>query len=360
VRAAVVWQAGAGFEVLDDVERRDPGPGEVVVRIRAAGVCQTDLSLAKGAFGQAMPVVLGHEGAGEVVEVGAAVTWPQAGDRVLLTWVPACQRCYMCVRGQTALCLERKRAGEIDTSGPPDLSVGGRPLVQGMGTATFAEEAVVSARSLLPLPDDVPFELAAILGCAVPTGFGAAALAAHVTPGETVLVVGAGAVGLSAVQGAVIAGASHVVVVDPQESRRTVAAGLGATAACAPGDDPRSCLPHPLGFDVAIDAVARSTTIRVAWDATRRGGRIVVVGAGQADDQVVFTAQELFHDEKKLIGSFYGSGAMRQEAPRLIELWRTGRLDLGRLVDAVVPLERIGEAVARQVAGAAVRVMVAP
>lgn len=356
MHAAVTWEPGAPFEFRDDVQRRPVDDGEVVVAIRAAGVCQTDISLSRGLFGQTMPVVLGHEGAGEVIEVGPGVTGVAVGDRVVLTWVPACGRCYFCVRGQTYICANRKRASEL--SAGADLSVGGRPVMQGMSTATFAQEVVVPAAAVIPIPEDLPFELAALLGCAVPTGLGAALNSAGVQPGESVLVIGCGAVGLSAIQGAVIAGGATIVAVDPQESRRAKALELGATAVLSPDDD----LPRPagVGFDVAIDAVGRSATIRHAWDAARRGGRVVVVGAGKADDEVRFSAQELFHDEKRLIGSFYGSSDMRHDVPRMVELWRTGRLDLAAFVSDVVPLARINEVVSRQLDGDAVRVMVTP
>ncbi len=173
MQAAVTWEPDGSFDVRDDVDRRPVGDHEVVVRIRAAGVCQTDISLARGAFGQTTPVVLGHEGAGEVVEVGRAVVDRAVGDRVVLSWVPPCGGCYFCVRGEPHLCANRKRASEQGSGA--DLTVDGRPVQHGMGTATFAEETVVPAAAAVPIPDDLPFELAALLGCAVPTGFGAAA-----------------------------------------------------------------------------------------------------------------------------------------------------------------------------------------
>lgn len=356
MKAAVTWEAGADFDVRDDVRRRDVAAGEVVVRVRAAGVCQTDIALAQGKFGQAMPVVLGHEGAGEVVEVGPGVTGCAVGDRVVLTWVPPCGRCYHCVRGETYICANRKRSSERSVADSDDLTVDGAAVMHGMGTATFAEETVVPAHGVLPIPDDLPFEQAALLGCAVPTGYGAAVNTAPVGPGDSVLVLGCGAVGLSAVQGAVVAGAAAVVAVDPQEPRRKLALGLGATSAYAPED---LVAPGP-GFDVGIDAVGRAATIRSTWDATRRGGRVVVVGAGPADDLVTFGAQELFHAEKSLRGSFYGSSDMAREVPRMVDLWRAGRLDLARMVDDVVPLEEINAVVRRQASGDVLRVVVTP
>lgn len=355
MRGAVIWEAGGPFEVRSDITRRAPGPGELAVRVRAAGVCQTDLSLASGAFGQSTPVILGHEGAGEIVEVGPDNQGHAVGDRVLITWVPPCGRCYNCVRHETYICSNRKRSAE---QGPDSRLTAGDVSVQsGLGTATFSEETVLPVSAVLPLPQDIPFEYAALLGCAVPTGFGAAVNSGQVRPGESVLVIGCGAVGLSALQGARIAGAAELVAVDPFESRRGLALQLGATHAFGPDDEPHDALYDAPGFDVVIDAVARSSTITSAWRNARRGGRVVVVGAGRPDDMVEFSAQDLFHDEKRLIGSYYGSSDMRLELPRLIALWRTGRLDLAAMVDEVVDLEKINDVAASQRAGTSLRTM---
>lgn len=356
MKAAVVWEAEKKFEFAD-LTRRGPGPGDVVVRLRAAGICQTDLTLSRGGFGQHFPVVLGHEGAGEIIEVGSAVSDSRVGERVVLTWVPPCGNCYHCVRGETYICSNRKRAADLDP-GATDLQCGDVPVQAGMATATFAEETVVPASAVLPIPQDLPYHLAALLGCAVPTGVGAALNAAFVTPGESVVVIGCGAVGLSAVQGARIAGAAAIVAVDPQESRRNLARSLGATAVLSPEGLDAFPTPSATGFDVGIDAVGHSGTIRSTWDTVRRGGRVVVVGAGKADDIVEFTAAELFHDEKTLRGTFYGSSNMAFEIPRLIDLWREGRLELEGMIDDVVPLERINEAADQQMSGNALRVMI--
>lgn len=356
MRAAVVREAGGPFEVVDGVEHRDPGPDEVVVRIRAAGLCHTDLTQAAGGFGQRFPVVLGHEGAGEVVAIGAGVTDVRVGDRVVLSWVPPCGRCYSCVRGETYLCRNRPRAAEQGAA----LTVDGRGVIAGMGTATLAERTVVPARSVVPVPDDVPWPVAAVLGCAVPTGFGAAVDTARVAVGETVLVIGAGAVGLNAVQGARIAGASTIAVVDPSGARRALADRLGAAVTASPGALPFGEHTGGVGFDVAIDAVGASGTIRAAWDGVRRGGRVVVVGAGSADDTVSFSAQELFHDQKSITGSFYGSSDMRRQVPRMIALWRSGELRLDAFTDTVVPLDDLERAAAEQRAGRVLRTVVTP
>ncbi|UZF57928.1 alcohol dehydrogenase catalytic domain-containing protein [Gordonia polyisoprenivorans] len=354
MRAAVTWQVDDAFDVRDDAARRPAGPGEVAVRVRAAGVCQTDISLSHGAFGQSGPVVLGHEGAGEIIEIGSGVTGFDVGDRVLITWVPPCGRCYHCRRHETYICSNRKRSSE---QGPAGLTVGGTEVQAGLGTATFAEETVVPVSGVIALPSDIPFEYAALLGCAVPTGYGAAVNSAQVRAGESVLVIGCGAVGLSALQGARIAGAADLVAVDPFESRRSLALSVGATHAVTPEDDPTSVLVGAPGFDVVIDAVARSSTIRSGWAAARRGGRLVVVGAGRADDTVEFSAQELFHDAKSLVGSYYGAADMQRDVPELVSLWRAGRFDLASMVDGVIDLEKINDVVSAQQSGTSLRTM---
>lgn len=357
MRAALVRSAGEPFAVVDGVEHRDPGVDEVVVRIRAAGLCHTDLVQAAGGFGQRLPAVLGHEGAGIVEAVGGGVTDVRVGDHVVLSWVPACGRCYTCVRGEPYICRNRARAADQGAA----LTVGGEPVVAGMGTATFAERTVVPARSVIPIPDDVPFPVAAVLGCAVPTGFGAAVDTARVTPGETVLVIGAGAVGLNAVQGARIAGASHVAVVDPSAPRRALASDLGATSVHAPPSDVAlAAVTDGIGFDVTIDAVGNAGTIRTAWDAARRGGRVVVVGAGRSDDPVTFSAQELFHEQKTIAGSFYGSSDMRRQVPRMVDLWRSGALRLDAFTSCTVGLDGFTAAADRQRAGEVLRVVLEP
>ncbi|EWT06397.1 alcohol dehydrogenase [Intrasporangium chromatireducens Q5-1] len=355
MRAAVVWEAGGPFEVRDDVERRDPTEHEVVVRIRAAGLCQTDLSLAGGAFGQPMPVVLGHEGAGEILALGSAVTGMSVGDRVLVNWVPSCGRCYTCVRGQTHICRTRRRASEQGLS--RDLVAGGREITVGMGTATFAEEAILPANGVVPLPDDVPFTVAALMGCALPTGIGAATRAADVQPGDTVVVVGCGPVGLSAIQGARIAGAATILAVDPTSARRNAASRLGATHTATPEEFTAGGFPDDLdagGFDIGIDAVGRAATIRTTWNRVRRGGSVVVVGAA-ADGDVPFTAQELFHEEKVIRGSFFGSGDQRREVPRMSDLWRRGLLHIEGMIEASVDLAEINDVAQRQRRGDIVR-----
>lgn len=353
MRAAVQWEAGGAFEVRD-VDLAPPGPGEVAVRLHAAGVCASDLALTT-IFGQPTPVVLGHEGAGVVEEVGAGVEELAVGERALVLWVPSCGRCTPCRRGDEHLCARRTstadaRAGRAHTA-QHRLAIDGQLVYQGMNTATFAERTVLPARAVLPMPEDVPFPVAAMMGCAVPTGVGAALRSAAVAPGDAVAVIGCGAVGLNAVLGAVVAGAGRLIGVDPTARRRETALSLGATEAMAPAEFAEQAR----DLDVVIDAVGQPPTVLDAWRAVRRGGTVTVVGAGRPGDTVPLSAYELFHDDKKLTGSFHGGIRMRRDIGMLVDLWRTGRLPIESLISGTADLKEINEVVAAQRDGSVVR-----
>jgi S-(hydroxymethyl)glutathione dehydrogenase/alcohol dehydrogenase len=349
----VQWSPGGPFEI-GDVDLAGPGPGEVAVRLRAAGVCASDLALTT-IFGQPTPVVLGHEGAGVVTEVGPGVEDIQTGDHVLVLWVPSCGRCVPCRRGDEYLCARRTstadaRAGRAHTA-THRLSLDGQPIHQGMNTATFAERTVLPRPAVLPIAADIPFPVAAMLGCAVPTGVGAALRSARVAPGDSVAVIGCGAVGLNSVLGAIVAGAARLVAVDPNEQRRACAVALGASEAMTP-DEFRE---HAKELDVVIDAVGRPPTVLDAWRAVRRGGTVTVVGAGRPGETVEIPAYELFHDDKRLTGSFHGGISMRRDLDLLVGLWRTGRLPIEKLIGGTADLKEINEVVAAQRSGEVVR-----
>lgn len=355
MKAAVLWEPDTPFKVTE-VDIADPPEGWVLVDIKAAGVCASDLSLATG-FGQPTPVVLGHEGAGVISAVGAGVNSAAVGDRVLILWVAPCGECDSCRRGDEYLCERRRSSADARANTPgarvEQLSIDGQAVHQGMLTSTFAEQTIVPQNAVLRIDDNVPFEVAALLGCAVPTGVGASIRSAKIKPGDRVAVIGCGAVGLSAVMGAKLAGASELIVVDPMESRRKAARELGATDALAP--EKMSTLSK---LDAVVDAVGRPQTVQSAWKVVRRGGTITVVGAGRPNELVEISAYELFHDDKRLTGSFHGGMSMRKELPLLMKLWQTGRLPVERLVNETRPLSDINEIVRKQQSGEAVRVMI--
>lgn len=355
MRAAVLWQPTDAFDVRE-AELTDPGPGQVGVTLHASGVCASDLALAP-VFGVPTPFVAGHEGAGLVDAVGEGVEGLAAGDRVVVLWVPPCGSCRPCLRGQEYLCARRTTSADVraGTAEVPKakLSIDGTPVQQAMGTATWAERTVVAANAVTRVDDDVPFEVAAMLGCAVPTGVGAAIRSAQVKPGDSVAVIGCGAVGLNALLGAIVAGAAELTAVDPMESRRSFAESLGATGSLAP-----EAMPELKDVDVVIDAVGRPATVQAAWKAVRRGGTVTVVGAGRPGETVEIPAYELFHDDKKLTGSFHGGISMRRDLPWLVSLWRSGRLPVQRLIDGTADLADINDVVRDQQSGKVVRTII--
>lgn len=353
MRAAVMFEPGGDFDIRE-VALADPGPMDVVVRVKACGVCASDLALTTK-FGQPTPVVLGHEGAGIVERVGTDVTAVKEGDRVLILWVPPCGHCAPCMRGDEYLCRNRSstadaRAGHAHTA-TYRLSMDGDLVHQGMKTATFAEFAMVPENAVTKLEDDLPFDVASMMGCAIPTGVGAALRSARVQPGDSTAIIGCGAVGLSALMGAVIAGASDLIAVDPMKERREQALALGATQAVTPEEFAE----NNRDLDVVIDAVGAPPTVRMAWDAARRGGTVTIVGAGAPDAKVELSAYELFHDDKRLTGSFHGGISMRRDLPMLTALWRSGRMPVEKLMNGTARLEDINAVTKQQQSGAVVR-----
>jgi S-(hydroxymethyl)glutathione dehydrogenase / alcohol dehydrogenase len=331
---AVVFHGDKGevAEYHEDVEISDPGPGEVKVKIHAAGVCHSDLSAMNGTLPQPYPCVLGHEGAGEIVAVGEGVHTVAAGDHVIIAWNPSCGNCRACLRGEPQLCVTLFMSG----MGNAHFSLEGAPVFGFAGNGTFAEEMVVSEHGVVKIPDDVPYDVAALIGCGVTTGVGAALNTAKVKPGSNVVVYGLGGVGIAAIQGCKIAGAAEIVAVDTVEAKLKEALRFGATRGVKPEevDKTNMELNEGEGFDYAFECIGLPQTIRAAYDAVRRGGTAVIVGAGRADATVEFNAFEFFWLEKKLLGSYYGSADVRRDFLRFINLWKTGRLDLEGMISA--------------------------
>ncbi|MFF3642029.1 Zn-dependent alcohol dehydrogenase [Streptomyces sp. NPDC002564] len=353
MRAAVLHETGQEkLEILDDIETVGFGPGKVRIRVRATGLCHSDLSAMNGVLPQPAPFIPGHEGAGEIVDVGDGVTGLAQGDRVLLCWLPACGACPACKRGQTQLCL----AGFMN-AGTPNFKRPGGDVFGFAGTGTFAEEVVVDAGCAVPIPDDVPFDIAALIGCGVTTGLGAAINTADVAAGSSVAVIGCGGVGISAIQGARLKGAAQIVAVDPVASRREAALTFGATEAVAPDElaDATQRITAGEGFDYVFEVVGKSATARIAYETTRRGGTLCVVGAGAMDDHLQLNMFELFFDEKRILPSMYGGGDVLTSYERAIALWRAGRIDLAGLITHRVQLAEVNEALDQMRTGVALR-----
>jgi S-(hydroxymethyl)glutathione dehydrogenase/alcohol dehydrogenase len=349
----------AGPNTIETIRLRDVGPGDIRVRIDATGVCHSDLSLARGKLAQPTPAVLGHEACGTVLEVGPGVASIAAGQRVILLWINPCGECFFCTNGERYLC-ERgsSRAGE-----PYAIDAQGEPVYAGLGVGAFAEQTVVPASGAVVAPDFIAPEHAALLGCAVATGVGAATKAAAVRAGSSVLVLGLGGVGLSAIMGAKLAGAGLIIGVDRNRDKAAIAATVGAHQFLPADDQLKSqvrALTDGRGVDFAFDCVGSATTIRDAWTLSRRGGTACIVGIGGRDESVTFTALELFHFARTLVACLAGSIDISTELPRLFEWVRSGELDLAPLVTRHARLDELDDAFAELAQGHAVRTMIRP
>lgn len=356
MRAAVLREYGGELRV-EDVELPPPGPGQVRVRLAASGVCHSDLSVLRGAFPQPLPAVLGHEGAGTVVEVGPGVSSVQPGDHVILSWVAPCRRCRWCLGGHVELCEH----GIDHAFGSPYASAGGSGVFAAFGTATFATETVVPAACAVPIDPGFPLDLAALVGCGVVTGIGAVCNSARVRPGESVAVVGCGGVGLAALQGARLAGAHPIVAVDRVPAKFDLARACGATDCVDSGEvDPVAAvrdLTGGHGVDHAFEVVGLSTTIRQAYGMARRGGTVTVVGAGRFDDEVRFGAMELMADAKTVRGCVYGATDPHRDFPDIVRLHAAGVIDLALLVTRRVGLDGVNDAFRAMAAGEGARTL---
>ncbi|MCX7620240.1 MAG: Zn-dependent alcohol dehydrogenase [Acidimicrobiales bacterium] len=316
----------------------------------SCGVCHSDLSLIDGAFPAFTPMILGHEAAGIVEEVGAGVRSLQPGDRVILSPCPSCGSCYWCQRAEWSIC-ESSRS--LMTATHPDggtrLSRNGEIVYRGTGMGAFAESVVVAEAGAIQVPDDVPLEIACVIGCSVQTGVGAVLNTAAVEHGATVLIMGLGGVGLSAVQGAVVAGAARIIASDPVKARRDLASRFGATDLVDPHttDVVVAAMEATggIGVDYAFDAAGRVELVQQAIDATRIGGTTVMVGVPPLGEELTYSSATLFTAmEKKLLGCLLGSSNSRRDVPMLLSLWRQGRLDLDGMITSRRSLDDINAA----------------
>jgi S-(hydroxymethyl)glutathione dehydrogenase/alcohol dehydrogenase len=335
--------------VVEEIHPPAMGPGLVRVRVRAAGVCHSDLSMINGILTPPFPLVLGHEAAGEVVEVGAEVTHVAPGDGAVLNWSPACRRCWYCGHGQPWLCETA-----VGPARPGGTTADGIPLHVTLGLGALAEEVVVPANAVVPVPIAVPPAEAALLGCAVLTGVGAVRNTAGVRPGDAVLVIGLGGVGLSVLTAARAAGATPVIAVDVSEAKRSLALAAGATEYLVSDDTLGKAVRRHTGgrgVDHAFECVGRSVTIQAAWRATRRGGQVTVIGMGARDDMVSLSALEIFHSAKVLRSSVYGGADPDRDVPMLAASVLDGSLDLEPLITDRIDLDGASAAFDRMARG---------
>ena len=355
MQAALMMENNADLVIRDDVTLGDLGPKDVRVKIGSSGVCHSDLSAMNGTIPQPPPAVLGHEGAGVIEAVGEGVTGVAVGDHVILSFVPACNHCSACLRGQSYLCKE---------AGPQAMSRNFRldgEAIGGMtGLGTFAEELIIGESACVKIDNDVPLDVAALIGCGVTTGVGASINTAQITPGSSVVVFGCGGVGISAIQGARVAGASEILAVDTMEGKLEQAKHFGATSVTTPDgfDDAKARLTGGEGFDFALECIGNPATIRATYDAARMGGTAVIVGVGRMEDMVQFSAFELFFANKTLKGSMYGSANVRTFMPELLSLWKSGRLDLESMISRRIKLDEVNDAFRAMQAGEVIRTVI--
>ena len=335
-----------------------PRPGELLVRIDAAGICHSDLSVINGDRPRPMPMALGHEAAATVLALGDPDDAMFAvGDQVVLVFLPSCGECVACASGQGYLCPTAAAA-----NGEGRLMRGGRRLHDGeadvhhhLGVSAFASHAVVDRRSAVKVDRDIPAETAALFGCAVLTGVGAVMNTALVRPGESVLIYGLGGVGLAALLGALAAGAQPVMAIDPSPEKRALAIELGAARAVAP--DEAADLPKA---QVVIETVGKAAVLAQAYSAAARGGRIVTVGLPNPSEMLSIPALSLVAEGKTLAGSYMGSAIPSRDIPRYVALWRAGRLPVERLLTSVSPLSEINALMDRLASGSAIRQVLVP
>jgi Zn-dependent alcohol dehydrogenase len=359
VRAAVCHAFGEPLSV-EDVELRGPGPGEVSVQLAACAICHSDVAFMQGAWGGELPAVYGHEAAGIVDEVGPEVRGVAPGDHVVVTLVRSCGGCPQCRRGQPALC-ERLADFPLSRHSPLE-SADGSPIHQGVRTGAFAERVTVDASQVVPIPAEVSLEAASLLACGVITGVGAVRRTAEVEPGSSVVVFGAGGVGLNVVQGAVLADAGMIVAVDLLDNKLEAAQLFGAThtlnAARVDVVAEVRSLTRGVGADYAFDASGAVPAIEQGARLIRRGGTLVLVGLPPTGVKIAFDVEAIADGAQRILGSKVGSVQPQTDIPELVGLYREGRLKLDELISGRWPLEDINAAVDSAERGEALRAVV--
>ncbi len=343
MKAAVLRELNAPL-TIEDVDIDAPGPHEVLTRTVASGICHSDLHIIEGGIPMAMPCILGHEPAGIVEAVGSEVTTFQPGDHVIGCLNAWCGECGYCLRGRPHLCLPPAMLARLD--GTSRLSQDGSPIVQ-FALSSFAEMMLTHERALVKIRDDMPLDRAALIGCGVTTGIGAALRTARVEPGATTAIIGCGGVGLSALQGCRIAGAGRIIAVDTMDWKLELARDLGATDVVnAAGGDPVERVQELTagGVDYAFECIGLAPTIQQAVGMAAKGGAAVLVGVLPTDQEVSLNASDITLQEKRVLGSFMGSNAFRRDMPQYVDYYLDGRLRLDEMISKRIALDEINPA----------------
>lgn len=351
MRAAILEKQGQPIQIVDDVEIAMPRQGEVCIKVAFCSLCHSDYSVVSGVYPVSEPIIVGHEAAGVVVSVGPGVKSLAAGDHVVINAIYPCGQCYFCQRGNFGICSYSSPG--LMTHTLPDGETGllrhGRRVLRGIGAGALAEYTIAPEASAVRIDPDIPLDVACVTGCAVRTGVGAVLNTADVEAGATVLILGCGGVGLSAIQGARLAAARIVIASDPNPTRREMALRLGATHVLDPAREDvvasTLSLTNGIGADYGFETAGIAQLIETAINAIRPGGTAVCVGAPPFEDSATIRNVVLFaSQEKKLTGSLLGGAHPKFDIERLLSFWKTGRLDLESLITCKRPLSEINEA----------------
>ena len=353
---AVISRENNQRVVVETIEVAPPRAGEVMIKLAACGVCHSDLSATNGTIPFPPPIILGHEGAGEVIEVGAGVTGFKVGDHVLSSFVTMCGVCHYCTIGRPALCdLGAKTLYTLPTGDLRTSDASGAPLNIFSGCGVMAEYATLNTRSIIKIPQDAPLKQAALVGCGVMTGFCAATNTARVEPGAMVAVFGCGGVGLSAIQGAAVSGAGMIVAVDIDDFKLELAKLMGATHTVnSKGEENLVKTLKKLtggGVDYAFECVGSGELAATAYSALRKGGKAVIVGVARPKDMTSIRTASITFEEKTLTGSYFGSARPREDAPRILGLYKSGKVKLDELVTRTYSIDEAPKAFADLEAG---------
>jgi S-(hydroxymethyl)glutathione dehydrogenase/alcohol dehydrogenase len=356
---AAVYVGDPSALSIEELKPNPPGPRDVIVEIGASGVCHSDLSIMRGYVPVPPGMVLGHEGAGRVVEVGPEVSRVKKGDRVIASFVPACGACWSCLQDQSELC-ELENEVSVNVRGTrPDGSM--YFCMTGLGT--FSNVMTVNESSVVKVDTDLPDAQLALIGCGVTTGVGAALNTAKVRPGASVAVLGCGGVGQAVIQGARIAGAGRIFAIDPQPLKQKTALKLGATDVVDPskGDPVEQVkgLTGGRGVDYAFEVIGLPETMLTTYNLARRGGEVIIVGMARYDAQFSLPAFGVFFEEKTIKGSKYGSAQVRRDFPRFVNLIETSRLDTSSMVSKTIKLDGVNDAFRAMEAGEVIRSVIA-
>lgn len=363
MKAAVLYSYGEPLKV-EEVDLAPPKEQEVRVKIEATGVCHSDLSVRNGSIAFPVPCIPGHEAAGTVVEVGGEVTRVKEGDRVIVCWIPSCGKCWYCTHGEPVHCQDIAERHGLAYDRTTRLSIGGTPLFHGLDAATFAEEAVLHENAVIKIDEDVPFDAAALLGCAVGTGVGAVLNTAKVPKGSTVAVIGCGGVGISVIQGARIAGAERIIAIDVVPYKLEAAKKFGATDVVDGSATSASAavreLTDGVGVDYAFEAIGNIKTQEQAIEMIRRGGYAVLVGVSPFGQPLQVMPAILTLTGRSVLGTYFGDMVPEKDFPKLIGLWRKGELDLEGMVSGNGSLEDINGAFEAMETGTVLRTVINP